>query len=233
MKALLHPVPIACVVIAIVGAVLGSTITVVLGMVAAIATLALLSARKVQQDVGEDKTANLSPDSRILIKPVKRLVQEIEKIIDDNAASETIRIVGVEAREEAARLLAQVAGSLALRDDLNKSLRGRYQAEKEMGEARMKMEFATEGEKTSLQTAIDARTLELKHYDQIKGHVRQIDVAVTQAEAALAEMKARLSLSASSEKAAMESGDELRETIGRMRSLNESYDEAEQLIRGT
>jgi hypothetical protein len=233
MKVFLNPVPIACLLIALAGAAFGSTVTVVLGVVGMVASVGLLSARRAQFQVAQDQTFDLSPESRILLGPVKRLVAEIEKLIENNKESETIRILGAEARTEAGRLLSQVTTSLTTRDDLKKSLRGRYEADKELGKARMKLEFATSAEKAVLESAIAARTMELSHYDEIESFIRRVELGVTQAEAALAEMKAKLALSASGEKAALQPDQDLRETIARMHNLSTSYEEAEQLIRGT
>jgi hypothetical protein len=168
----------------------------------------------------------------ILLRPVKKLAADIEAVIASNPDSQTVRILGKEAKDEADRLFAEVVKSLLARDKLKRSLRGRYEAERDIAEARKSLEFAGEEEKTSLTNAIQARTLELGHYDEIEKQLKRIEVGVNQAEAVLAEMKARLSLSASSESAALGEGDDLRETIGRLKNLSASYEESAQVIEG-
>lgn len=232
MKPFFHPVPIACLVIALLGAVTSNVPMVVLGVIAAIASVGFLAARNAQSQHPAD-LESLSAESRAKLRPVKRLSDDIEGILVANQESPTIQIIGGEAKAESERLVGQVAKSLQSRDEFQRLLRGRYDAEKEIASARSRLEFAGESEKASLNAAIEARTLELDHYAEIEKHLTQIDVGVNQAEAALAEMKARLSLSASGERAASGSGDDLRETISRLKNLSSSYDEADQLLKGS
>lgn len=229
MKALLHPVPIACLIIAIVGGVTGNVPMVILGMIAGIASVGLLSARHAQL---AGPTEELSSDSRILLKPVTKLVRDIEELVATNKDSQTLRLLGPDAIKEAKSLESLVTKSLLARDKMVKTLRGRAVAEKEIGEARMRHEFAKGQEKASLEAAIAARTEELKHYDQIERAVKHIELGVTQSEAVLAEMRARLALSASKEDASPEVESELREALGRIKTLSVTYEEADQLLRG-
>lgn len=233
MKPYLHPVPIACLLITVIGAVVGNLGMTIVGLIGAIAGVGFIAARHAQDSRGADQSDTLSNEGRTLLRPVKGLADEIATLIDTNKDSQTIRIMGGEALEESKGLLGQVVRSLQTRDELKRTLRGRYEAEKEIGDARMRLEFANGPEKESLDTAIAARTQELAHYGEIERHIKRIELSVNQAEAALAEMKARLAATASGEKEALGSGDDLRETIGRLKSLSASYDEAEQVIRGT
>jgi hypothetical protein len=232
MKPFLHPVPLFALLMAVGGAVLANYAVVAVALIVGIASIGFLSARHVQAERGSDPAESLSQESRGLIRPVQRLQGEIEAIVNGSAESPTLVVIGREAIDEAGRLVRQVARSLQIRDELKRSLRGRYEAEKEIGQSRMRMEFASEEERKSLQSAIDARTQELAHYVEIEAHVRQIEAGVNQAEAMLAEMKAKLSMSLSQDRAALGNSEDLRESLGRMRSLSDSYTEAEQLVSG-
>jgi hypothetical protein len=232
MKPYLSPIPIACVLLAILGAVLSNLPLVVGALVAGIGAVGFISARHVQAERSGDPAESLSQEGRTLLRPVQRLVGDIRKLVDENQESPTITVIGGEAIEESERLVAEVAKGLQIRDDLKKSLKSRYEAEKEIGDATMKLEFAGEDERRSLQSAIETRKTELAHYDQIGGHLKRIEVGVNQAEAILAEIKAKLSLSVSQDQQALSPGDDLRESLGRMRSLSESYEEAERFLQG-
>jgi hypothetical protein len=231
MKPLMHPVPIACLLIAVLSGIMGNLPVMLLSLLAGVASVGLLSARAAQSGRAEHYE-DLSAESRILLSPVKKLAADIETIIDTNKDSEVIRIIGAEALTESQKLQAQVAKSLSMRDDLTRTLKGRAVAERAVREAEAKLPSASEEEKESLTTLIQSRTMEIQHYGEIEKQVKRLEVGITQAEAALAEMKARLSLSASSERATSGEGDDLRATIGRMKNLNESYEESAQMIQG-
>ncbi len=230
---LLHPIPIACLIIAIAGALFGSVAAVAVGLIGAVGSVGLLAGRTAQERRSEYSVDELSPDARMLLKPLRKIADDISEIVATHKDSPTVQVVGQEALTESERLIDQVRKSLAARDQLKKSMRGRAEAEKEIGEARMRLEFADETEKASLQAAIDARTMEVEHYKEIEPVLKRVEVSVNQAEAVLAEMKARLSVSATSGLVQEQGSDDLRETIGRLKSLSSGYDEVDQLMRGT
>jgi hypothetical protein len=180
-----------------------------------------------------DYTEDMDAESRTLFAPVRRLTNEIEELVAKHGDSAIMRVVGNEAIEESRRIRDQVAKALSVRDDLRKAARDRSTASMQI--TSLQAQIATEqnlATKESLQGALEARKLELSHYDEVDKAVAGIDSGVKQAQAALSEMKARLSVKASNEKAALATDDdELRETIGRMKTLSISYDEAEQLLQ--
>jgi hypothetical protein len=231
MKLFLHPVPIACLLLTIVGAIVGNLPMMALALLAGVASLGILSAREAQTQRPEHYH-QLSPDGLTLLRPVKKLVADIEELIQANPDSQTVRILGTEAVAESQRLLSEVIKSLVARDKLKKSLIGRYAAEKDIEAAKKKLESADGTERESLTVAVQARTLEVAHYVEMDKQIRLIDISVNQAEAGLAEMKARLSLSASGEKAALGEGEALREMIGRLQNLSASYEESARVIEG-
>lgn len=232
MKPYLSPVPIGALLVAIFGAVTQNYAIVVAAILVAIAAVGFISARNVQAERSGDPAESLSQESRTLLRPIQRLSREVAALVEANKDSPTISVIGAEALAEATRMTAQVARTLQIRDDLKKALKGRYQAEKEIGESRMRLEFASATERVSLEAAIEARTAELGHYDEIGAHLRQIETGVNQAEAVLAEIKAKLSLNLSQDAAALGQADDLRDTLSRMRSLSNSYEEAENFLRG-
>lgn len=87
-------------------------------------------------------------------------------------------------------------------------------------------------EDAAVKSALQARKLELEHYAAGEAAIATIDNGIRQAEAALSEMKARLEVGLSRQQAEWAStSDELRETIGRMKALGISYDEAEEIVK--
>ncbi len=186
------------------------------------------TAQQHQEDVREDMDA----ESRSLYAPIRRLTEEIEQLVSRHTDSAIMKVVGGEAVDEAKRIRDQVAKALAVRDDLKRAMREKNLATRDIASLAAQVEAADEVTKPALEGALEARRMELGHYSVVEQTISKIDSGVTQAQAALAEMKARLSVKASGEKAlAATEDDDLRETIGRMRSLSISYDEAEELLQ--
>jgi hypothetical protein len=213
------------VLVAVIGAFAGSIPFVLLGVVVAFAIFAVSSLAMSKVGHEDEMYDDLSPDSRILIKPLKKIYNEI---------SETRSIspyLVKEALDESKRLLQQSTQALLLRDRLVRESRGRYEAEKSIGDLQNRMSSATsDDEKISLKSALDARNLELGHYEQLKQGVAKIESSVKQAEAAMAEMRARL-VSSASAGIAEEGSDPLREAVGRMQALSTSLSEAQEMLQ--
>lgn len=107
---------------------------------------------------------------------------------------------------------------------------GRTLAEREV--EKLQAWQAEGNEEGAVDSALQARRLELEHYAAGEAAIAGIDSGVRQAEAALSEMKARLEVGLSRQQAEWSAtSDELRETIGRMKALGISYDEAEEFVK--
>lgn len=213
--------------VAVVGILINQVAVVVLGLVFGLLAVALLAMRSTQE-MSADVTDDLSPESRILIKPLRKLYQEMQ----DAAAGKSASIspyLATEAMQEAKRLLDKSAGALALRDRLVKQSREAYPAQKNIEDLQASLAAATtDEERTSLQSAITARQQELAHYGEIKDGVAKIESSVRQAEAALAEMRAKM-VSSGSAGLADQGSDSLRDAVGRMQALSTSLTEVQQL----
>jgi hypothetical protein len=205
----------------------------ILLIILAVGALAFASMRRAQQGRESVPGEELDPESRTLLRPLRKLEEEIASIVKLNQGSATVSVLGKEALDEAKRILEQATNSLQIRSELKRALRGEYDAEKQIEDLKEKgAAAATEQERESLEAAVQARNLELGHYGTIRQTIGQIESGLRQAEAALAEMKARLAVSATGEKVELGSEGDLRDAIGRMKALSLSYDEAEELLRG-
>lgn len=215
---------------ALVGGLLGNIPLVLLGIVVAFAVVAIGSLRATRAAHVDDSYEDLSPESRILIRPLKKIYNEMS----DAAASKSETIspyLAQEALAESGQLLKQSMAALSLRDRLMRESRSRYDAEKSVDDLQSRLSTAqSEDEKTSLKSALDARTQEIGHYDQLKKGIAKIETSVKQAEAAMAEMRARLVSSGSADVAAQGS-DPLREAVGRMQALSASLTEAQEMLQ--
>ncbi|MEZ0325197.1 MAG: hypothetical protein ACAH95_04775 [Fimbriimonas sp.] len=205
-----------------------------LGLTLWVALLVLKTMRETASRASADPREEMDAESRSLFSPIRRLTNEIEEVVERNSDSTVMKVVGKEALDEATRIHDQVAKALGVRDDLKRSLRERNMSRAEGDKLLAKAEVEQDPTvKATLLSAVEARKMELSHYAVVEETIAKIDSSVAQAEAALSEMKARLSTKASGEKAMSATDDaELRDTISRMKTLSISYDEAEQLIAG-
>lgn len=191
------------------------------------------AARRGATSRAEDVAESMDADSRSLYSPIRRLADEIEAL-GSRKDTATIRIIGAEAAQEARRIREQCARALIARSELKKAGRGKSMALGEIEDLdRQVAEAASDEEKQAYRNAQEAYQRQITHFSKAEEALARIDVSVKAAEAVLAEMKTRLAVASSSEKAELAGDEDLRETIGRMKTLSVSYDEAEQTLRST
>lgn len=216
-------------ILAIVGIVVGQVALVVLGIVLAIFVWGLKAMSTTQANV-DDSIDHLSPESRILIRPLKRIYSEMQEATKGKAESIS-PYLAEQALAESKRLLDQSVAALLLRDKLVREGRGRYEANKSVDDLQARLDSSTtEDEKASLKSALDARHQEIAHYDSLQPGIAKIESSVKQAEAAMAEMRARM-ISSSSSGLAEQGSDPLRDAVGRMQALSSSLTEAQEMLR--
>lgn len=232
MDVVKKPLPLVFAVAAVLAFVLSQPALGAVLLVAWIGALAVEAMKAAGRRRLEDPTESMDPESRTLFGPIRRLAQQIEEEVASNQQSTSVKVVGAEAVEEARRIRQQSASALQIRGELKKALRTKSLTERDAKELEEKaIGAATEEEREALEAALAARKLELQHYTTVESAIARIDGGIRQAEAALSEMRARLAVSATQDKAELAQGDELRETVGRLKSLSLSYEEAEQMLR--
>jgi len=111
MKALLTPVSVVLVLIAVVLAMLGHLPLAGICAVAWVGSLALNSMRSSTYERLSDPVEVLDPDSRALFLPVRRLVAEIQDKVANYPDVPMIKAMGPEVIREALRIQEQVAPS--------------------------------------------------------------------------------------------------------------------------
>lgn len=213
------------------GLLLHQPVFILLGLVVAVGMVALMGMRQSMSHDSVVSLDDLPPEERTLLLPVKKAFQDLKQVVQENAGSATVQMLGKEAEAEAGRIFEQAAKSLRLRAELRKVLKGRYDAERDIQRLETQASSATEVEREALSSASEARKTELGHYTIIEENVAKIDAGLRLAQAALAEIKARLNVGASGEKLAENGGEELRESLARLKSISLSYDEAQQLLK--
>lgn len=184
---------------------------------------------RAQRDVlGMD---SLSPQDRTLLIPVRRLVEQIDALVKENKGSPAITVVGAEAQAESRHLFEQCVRLVELRGKLRRELRD-DSGSADLGALERRLEAAAPAERGALEAAVAARRLEAGHYAKMREAMASAEASLVQAESALSEIKARLAVSSSQDALDGAGGDELRDTLGRMRALGKGFEEAEEFLRG-
>ncbi len=197
-----------------------------------IGAVALTAAKSVQRREGQVHPSEISPESRLYLRPLEGLRDELREIVRDNQDMPSVKIVGQEAVDQADQIVEHARKLIALREQLKRTLRGRSEAEVAIRQLEKKQEAAvTDGERASIQTAIDAHASEVAHYGEVEEAIRKIDAKVTQAQASLSELKARIAVGAAGARTDGVDQEALNDMVIRLKSLTASFDEAESLLR--
>ena len=152
-------------------------------------------------------------------------------LVEAHKDSTTIRVIGAEALEESGALLQQAVKMVASAEAVRRALQGKASAENDIVDLENRVETAaTDQERETLQHGIEARKLEVERYAALDLQLSEIHAGLRQAEAALAEVKARLILVASKPEEVQAGDAELRERLGRLHALSDSLGESDALL---
>ncbi|MCX7800555.1 MAG: hypothetical protein N2109_09460 [Fimbriimonadales bacterium] len=173
-----------------------------------------------------DPLESARPEDRATLRKLQRMRDDIASIVRParGQPSAAIRVVGEEALAEADRIVRQVGSLLGAKRELRQLEQGRYEAEREASKLEERLAAASEAERPALEAALRARRDQAARYAEVSARVESIAASIDQAELALSEIKARLATAATA--AAPGEEDSLRETLGRVRALGRSLDEA-------
>jgi hypothetical protein len=231
MKAFLRPIVIPWLAVTAAGAVFGQPLVVAGGLVATAFALMVTVMRDVRARREELGLDSLSPQDRSKLVPIRRLREQLEALVAGNRGSPSLAVIGPEAVEESRRIFAQCVSLLQLQRQIRDALR-EQNADAEVRSLEAKVEAAaSEGERAALQSALDARRLEASHFAKMKEALQTAEGGITQAEAALSEIKARLSVAVTDDALSDTSSDDLRETLGRLKALSKGFEEAEMFLK--
>lgn len=198
-----HPIALLAEGAVLLGIVLGRFELSVLGLLGWIGFAAFQSMKATQARQQADPTQGLSNDARTRILPIRRLVAEIEKLIATGSGNTALQVIGAEALTEARGMLAKAAALATARDDLERAV-----AHVSPG--------STEGAQ-AVETAM-------------KG-IAEIDGALGQMEAGLADLRARFALSIAQTVGGTQDQQSLEETLSKLKALGSSLDEAETFLK--
>lgn len=232
MKVLLHPAALISAAVAIGGVFFSSVPALVLGAVAWLGSVAFAAAKQAQNR--SPHPSDMNPESRLLLRPLKDLQEELITIVRQNSDVVTVRVVGGEAIAEANNLVERATKLVETRAHIKRTLRGKGEAQVRLRQLEAQLErSANDAERESLSGAIDATNKEIQQYSELDSALERIDIHLRDAEASMREIKTRISIGAAGDR--MEAGEEgdMRELVGRLRSLGSSIQEAEEMLEQT
>lgn len=176
--------------------------------------------------------AEMSPESRMMLRPLIQMRDDLAQVVSQNSDMPTVKVVGGEAVQEADAIVRHATNLVGIRAQLKKTLRGKSEAEVEKRSLEMKFARAsTDTEREALSTAIAASTQEIGHYQGVEDAIAKVDGKLTEAQAALSELKARIAVGAAGARTDSLDQEELSSMVGRLKSLSKSFDEAESTLQ--
>lgn len=233
MNVLLKPASLAMAALVVAFALLKSLPLIVLSLVLWIAVVAIQSIAESGRRSGVPDLSEMSAESRILIRPLRELREQIERLVQMNADMPSVRVVGREALAEADKIVEHSLKLGELRTELKKTLRGKSEAEVGLENLRRKLEIAaTDEERDALASAVKAHEEEIAHYATIEASIAQVDSRLRSTEAALSELKTRIAVGAAGARAEALHEHEMSDVVTRLKSLSKSFGEAETMLQG-
>jgi len=208
----------------------------IFGILAVVAVVfvaaAILSIRTGAKQRAEQPGESLPLADRSLLTPLRRLTQELEETVAKNKEAPSVQILGREAVQDAQMMLRKAESMLTTRRELKRILGGEFASQRAVEELEAKLAVMNESaERETLQSALAARQIELNHYQEARRGIERIEANLKQAEAALSEIKTRLSLAGSQNREAMDGDpDELRDALTRVKSLSASFEESKEIL---
>lgn len=190
------------------------------------------SIRKTNQVRRSDPLEAVRPENRARIAPIRKLMADIQALVDQHGDDPAIGVIGREAAADSNRVFEQCVRMLAARDALIRASGSRVETDREIARLESLASTASDVERPSLETALAARQKERKHHERARDAVDRIDAQMRQAEAVLSELKTRLTLAASTAAAPDFEHEGLSDTLSRLKSLGDSLDEAVEVLQG-
>lgn len=203
--------PVACLVIGLVMAVLGQWVVAALFLAAAFVFGVFQSLAATGQARVKDPVDQMDPTSRSLFISIRKITGEIEALIEKKKDSYAVQLVGKEALAEARRVQDEMGHALVLRSELAKNLRVLRAGSEE--------------------AKVAEEELGMDHRASVEETIAKIEESARAAKTSLEEIRTRLTASVAIEKVGAADSDGLRDSLSRLKALNSSYDEVEDLLR--
>lgn len=232
MREFLRPVVVLWIGLAVAGLIMRNPLVFAAGLIGTSYALMSVSMARVRRMRHESGLDALPPQDRSQLAPIRRLQQEIETLVAQHRHSASIAVIGPEAVNEAKHVHEQCVRLLSLRREMRRALSDSNSVAGEIASLEARLAGArSEGERSALESALEARRLEGQHFAKMEEALATVEGGLAQAQAALSEIKARLSVAAAEEQLGAAAGEDLREALGRVRALSKGFEEAEAFLK--
>jgi hypothetical protein len=217
---------LACIALAILFALLQQGLLMALFLVLGLVVLAFSTLKNKREMQAQDVLDGLSNDSRVKLKPLLKLKDRIEDLVNAREPTLAAKVIGPEALAEANSLVEHVRRLLSIQDSSREWIHRSHEAKNALTALELQVEkAATDSERAMLLSAVAAKKAEIEQYRKMEVLLVNMDAKIKQAEASLSEMQARLVSGALLEGG--DSKDELDQIVNRMRTLSTSFQQAE------
>jgi gas vesicle protein len=177
-----------------------------------------------------DPDVPFSVSAQNTYQPFVNLANEIRDTMSKTSDGVTVGI-SKETDAELVTCLARIEKSLNARDQLKKSLMGRVKAENDVEKLSKQIESAPNPEESApYRAALEARQAELADYARATQLVADIDKHLEMTLTTMSTLLAKLKVAAATVGAA-ERGEELRESLGELRVIDSTIEEAREVFR--
>ncbi|MBX3110667.1 MAG: hypothetical protein KF857_01550 [Fimbriimonadaceae bacterium] len=184
------------------------------------------SVRRHQALTGVPHPTELPSEVRHQTAGLRRLRDEIERTMKANRNLPELQVVGKEAMEASAQLIAKITQVALQRDNIRRAHRNARISEDE--EARLELKSAQAAsveEKASIERTLANYRQAKETLEQADGQLAGFDQQVREAEAALSELHSRMSMMTAM--GARGTADDLRDNLSHLQSLSSSIEEVE------
>lgn len=228
MKALfLNPVAIVCYGAIAFGIITSAPWISALAMAALFGTLVFQTIRK---GTRYKHISEFTHQGQALLRPFRAVKADIEKLIALGKKNAVVSTIGKEALEVIDPLIKHAEKLVESHEFLTQMLKIRGSANSELERQKKQLATAEGHMKESLEKSIELREAEIKKYDDIQFAADALARELKSAEIELLEIRARLAKPTAGSLTDDLDTEDLRGMVNRLKTLNTSFDEAEQMM---
>jgi hypothetical protein len=176
--------------------------------------------------------ADVSTPSKMRIKPIVKLREEIVGMIDSHKSNPVISAMAFDTRTEIDSIVLRATDILEAKRRIQRLAAQVFPSRAAVKALEDKLGWATGAAKDSIDQALATRRQELKILEELEEETARLDANLDEAEAALAELRSRLLkvIASSSEQAAAEEMDPLSGMTERLHRISSTMEESVEMV---
>jgi hypothetical protein len=176
--------------------------------------------------------ADVSTPSKMRIKPIVKLREEIVGMLDGHKNNPVISAMAFDTRTEIDSIVLRATDILEAKRRIQRLAAQVFPSRAAVRALEDKLGWATGAAKDSIDQALATRRQELKILEELEAETDRLDANLDEAEAALAELRSRLLkvIASSSEQAAAEEMDPLSGMTERLHRISSTMEESVEMV---